>query len=352
MGYHSYITRDRDSWNAYVNRALISEAYHTWHYHSLNKEGEAVLFVVNYNGDFIALPLIKRKIKDSSFFDLTSVYGYAGPISNVDLSNIPAQWISYFRTAFVDFMSAEKCICVFSRLHPFINQHLLIQSIGDVRGNGNTIYIDLQQPVEMQRSKYHKRLSRQIRQLYKADYIIREASSSEEIRDFTEIYHENMDRLGASPAYYFDEQYFKDLLKNDQFQCKLILVYEKTQLICGAVIFLSKTIVRNHLSATSATHLNESPSKMLTDYISIIGRDASANVFHLGGGVGGRRDSLFTFKSYFSDQEIEDRIWCYINDKKTYDALVQEYSNNLADSTGYFPAYRQNFSKETVQTAD
>jgi hypothetical protein len=352
MGYHSYSTQDRVSWDTYVNRSLISEIYHTWHYHSLNQEGEGVLFVADFNGDFIALPLIKRRIGESSFFDLTSVYGYCGPISNIGLSDIPAQWIKFFRHAFINFMSAENCVSVFSRLHPFMNQNLLMEGIGEVRSNGHTIYIDLLQPLEMQRSKYHKRMLRQIKQLYKANYLIKEASSPSEIREFTKMYNENMERLSASDAYYFDEQYFTDLLRNEQFQSKLVLVYKETELVCGAVIFLSKDIVRNHLSATAAAYLNESPSKMLTDHISLLGREAGSRIFHLGGGVGGRNDSLFNFKSYFSDLRISDNIWCYVNDEKVYNDLVQRYTMGLNEPSGYFPAYRQSLPKKTVQSPD
>jgi len=350
MPYHNYVIRDRSSWNAYVNRSLISEAYHTWHYHSLNKEGEAILFVVDYNGDFIAFPFIKRTIGNTPFFDLTSVYGYAGPISNVDLSKIPPQWIAFFKSSLVDFMNAEKCICIFSRLHPFINQHFLIQDLGGIRDNGRTIYVDLRQTVEMQRSKYHKRLFRQIKQLNQAGYTIKEGSSQQEIRAFTKMYHENMDRLNASRSYYFDEQYFTDLLNSDEFQSRLILIYKNSELICGAVIFLSGHIVRNHLSATAAAYLNESPSKLLTDQISIIGRAAGADIFHLGGGVGGKADNLFVFKSYFSNLQIEDRIWCCIHDKKVYDALVQLYISDTTDVSGYFPAYRQGMPANSLQS--
>lgn len=350
MPYHSYVTRDRGRWNAYVDRSLISEVYHTWHYHSLNKEGEPILFVVDFNGDFIAFPFIKRTIGNTPFFDLTSVYGYAGPISNVDLATIPLQWIAFFKSSFMEFMDAEKCVCVFSRLHPFINQHVLIQGLGGIRENGRTIYVDLRQTEEMQRSKYHKRLFRQIKQLNQVGYTIKEGSSPQEIKAFTSMYHENMDRLKASRSYYFDEQYFTDLLSSDEFQSRLILIYKGSELICGAVIFLSDHVVRNHLSATAEAYLNESPSKLLTDQISMIGRAAGSDIFHLGGGVGGKADSLFIFKSYFSDLQIEDRIWCYIHNQKVYDDLVQTYTTDLEEISGYFPAYRQGLLTNSLQS--
>ncbi|MNY40347.1 hypothetical protein D3C86_1750850 [compost metagenome] len=95
------------------------------------------------------------------------------------------------------------------------------------------------------------------------------------------------------------------------------------------------------MSATSEEYLNESPSKLLTDEISMIGRRLGKKIFHLGGGVGGKEDSLFEFKRHFSDLQIADRIWCYINDRQVYDELVLQRVPEIYSESAFFPAYRQ-----------
>jgi hypothetical protein len=62
MSYKHFSIRNNKEWNTYIDRSLMHEVFHTWYYHSLNKDGEPVLFVYEENDIFIALPVIKRKI--------------------------------------------------------------------------------------------------------------------------------------------------------------------------------------------------------------------------------------------------------------------------------------------------
>lgn len=338
MNYHSHIIRDRLTWNEYTERSILHEVYHTWEYHALNTEGEPLLFVFLQGLIFIALPVIKRIITGTGYFDLTSVYGYAGPISNVELSDLSLQTKACFKKALDAFMKTEQCVCVFSRLHPLLQQDQLLTHLGGVKENGHTIYIDLKASEAEQHLRYHKRLLRQIRSLRQRGYLIKEAQSAAEVLEFTEMYRKNMDRLNASDQYYFDVSYFQQLLEAKEFSSKLLLVYKDEEVICGALIFLSDTIIRNHLSATDPDYLAESPSKLLTDEISRIGRTHGLKVFHLGGGVGGKEDSLFMFKAYFSDLRLADKIWCYVNDQGAYDELAA--SADVHDQESFFPVYR------------
>jgi hypothetical protein len=350
MCYQYLTIHDEYEWTFYIERSVAYENYHTWYYHSLNTEGKPLLFVFKEREIFIALPLIKRSIAGTSFYDLTTVYGYVGPISNKDLAQLSQVTYQHFKSAFIYFMQQENCICVFSRLHPFLNQQYLLENFGGIKDNGSTIYIDLTITVEEQKSKYEKRLSRQIKQLRQTGYLIKEADTQEEIKNFTEMYWKNMDRLNASPNYYFDEMYFTKLLNATNLDSKLILIYNGRELICGAIIMLSNDIIRNHLSATSANYLKESPSKLMTDEISMIGRRLGKKIFHLGGGVGGKEDNLFKFKSYFSDLRIKDQLWCYIENTSVYDELISQRNSHLAAQPDYFPLYRHLIRKEFIQS--
>lgn len=345
MHYQSFVIRNKREWDTYLNKSLIHEIFHTWYYHSLNTEGEPVLFVYEEDDFFIALPVIKRKIENSPFFDMTSAYGYCGPTSNIELSDLPEAASARFKSSFLGFMKKENAICIFSRLHPFLNQHHVLQNIGGLKENGTTLYMDLSMSLDDQRRNYDKRLSRQIRKLREKGYIIKELHTPEAIKSFTEMYWENMKRVNASAHYFFDEQYFASLLDVPEFENKLLLIYDGPTLICGALLLLSGNIIRNHLSATSPDYLKESPSKLLTDEISLIGRRLGKKIFHLGGGVGGKEDSLFEFKRYFSNLQVKDRIWCYINDDDAYNELVLKNGNGIDTESNYFPLYRRPIKK-------
>ncbi|WP_207425888.1 GNAT family N-acetyltransferase [Pedobacter sp. SYSU D00535] len=340
MLQQEFIISTKEKWNHFISRSLHTELYHSWNYHVLDKSGEPLLYVYGEEEVFIALPLIKRKIKDSPFFDFSSVYGYAGPVSNVSFESLPESTMENFKAAFISFMKHEKCICVFSRLNPFINQRKLLERIGGIYENGKTIYMDLSTPQEEQYANYEKRLLRQVKQLRKKNYVIKETMTQDDIRCFCEMYWDNMKRVNASNHYFFTREYFTTLLDTTAENSKLLMIYDSATPICGAIVFYSKDVIRNHLSATSEAYLKDSPSKLLTDEISQIGRRLGVKYFHLGGGVGGREDSLFQFKSYFSHTSMLDFTWRFIGDQEAYNSLVEICGLKQADKTNFFPLYR------------
>ena len=60
------------------------------------------------------------------------------------------------------------------------------------------------------------------------------------------------------------------------------------------------------------------------------------SVFHLGGGLGGKEDSLFKFKSGFSKNTADFYLIKSIFNVPLYDELSQDTDENIE----FFPAYR------------
>jgi hypothetical protein len=73
---------------------------------------------------------------------------------------------------------------------------------------------------------------------------------------------------------------------------------------------------------------------------------AGNRVLHLGGGVGSRDDSLFRFKTGFSDLRSPFQTWRVICDHKRYVELTEDAGVFNAPIDGFFPAYRA--STETL----
>lgn len=331
---------EKEEWKNYVRNSLQYDFYHTWYYHSLDTTGLPLLFVYEEGENYIAFPLVKRPIPDTPYSDLTSVYGYTGPISNLKFEQLGAVFLQQFRESFLAFLKEGRFVSVFSRLHPFFDQHLSIAPMGGIHPNGKTIAIDLRIPLEEQRQKYHKRLREKIRQLKRKGYSVRECSSLEDISTFAAIYTENMKRIGASDYYLFTPSYFSDLHHSDEFNSKLLLVEIEGKAVCGAFIVCSNDIIQAHLLGTLTAYLPDSPAKLLTDEITIIGRGMGAKYFHLGGGLNFRQDSLFEWKACFSDLILDFSSWRYIADPVVYDSLLEELSLDKSADIDFFPLYR------------
>ena len=327
-------------WKQFVSKSENYDFYHTWYYHHLDKSGNPILFVYQENEDFIAFPLIKRVIPNSNLFDLTSVYGYSGPLSNKSFDKICNQMKENFKKEFEVFLKENGYISVFSRLHPFFNQLSLMEMFDGIHDNGLTVVIDLQTTIEVQRSNYQSKLRRHINKTRKLGFYLKEVNTAEAIREFTALYTENMQRLGASESYMFTEEYFQSMLNADDFDAKLFMLYLENEAVCGEIIICTKKIMQSHLLASSDKYNSYSPTKLITDEVSLIGRQLGMHYYSLGGGLGFKQDSLFHFKSLFSKLFMDFKSWRYIANEENYNLLLKESNIDPDLRVDFFPLYR------------
>lgn len=360
MGRLSAIWLSGDSksetvWDELVQRSWRYDFYHLSGYHLLaqeNGEGKAVLILFEEGNYFIALPLLLRPISQvrglESFTDLwdaTSVYGYAGPVYSHP--EMPRDLIHSFQEAVSHYLQVEKVVTVFSRLHPLIPQQHLLQGLGSVVEGGVTVSMDLTIPPERQRNMYrknHKYNINRLRRLGWQGISCRGLDCEEDLLgEFINIYWETMDRVRAKQYYYFDQNYFKKLIQVKGAEVWIFAVHLHGEIGAAGIFTLCNGIVQYHLGGTKARFFKEAPMKLVFDEVRLWANNRGAAVFHLGGGVGGREDSLFAFKAGFSDKRHRFLLWKWIINQEAYDKLCEqkglERERNTTE-TSFFPAYR------------
>lgn len=332
---------DKLRWNNFLKKMFISDFYHTLCYHLLDNFGEPILLHYSNGNISILFPLILRKIPETDFFDVTSVYGYSGPLININSYTVPLNLVKNFHNELDSIFKDLNIITAFSRLHPLIPiQEKLLKGYGDIISLNKTVSIDTSLDIDFQRKKFDKSLKHRLNQLRKKGFYVRKAKTYKEIKKFVEIYHETMDRVNARKSYYFDNKYFIKFLESDEFESFILLAIFNDEIVAGSLFTISNKIMQYHLSGTKNSYLRFSPMKLLIDEARLIASRRGIKFFHLGGGVGGKNDTLFEFKAAFSDQYHYFKIWKKILDKKIYDELVFKKFGKNIPSTNYFPIYR------------
>jgi hypothetical protein len=331
---------ETNEWNKIIKQSLVFDFYHTPFYQNLQSEGEAVLLVAYHQSDFISFPLVLREISQSNYYDVTSAYGYCGPISNKEIQDLDQDFINYFKRELDAFFLENNVIAAFSRLHPLIDQKSLFDGFGEIIDLNKTVSIDLTVPIEQQRRTYRKSLKSELNQLRKLKYIVEDSKKESDIEEFIRVYNTTMDRLDASENYYFDKEYFHSFLSNDDFEAKLLIAKFEGEVIAGAIFTMVGDIMQYHLAGTLPEFARRSPMKLILDEARLLASSLNLKYLHLGGGVGGGdSDSLFKFKSGFSKEFYQFSIWRHIIDHEKYNELVEK--NNLSTQTSnFFPLYR------------
>lgn len=333
---------DQESWKAVVSRSAFYDFYHCNSYNTQEKSGEGFLFVVeDEQNDFIAFPLIKRLIEGTPYFDCTSVYGYAGPISSRTIEQLAPALVQTFQEELLAYLKEQNCVSAFSRLHPIIEQTGYLQNLGKVLSLNKTVAIDLSLPLDEQRKKYRKSTKSEINQLRNRGFSVKQAVTKQEIDEFIAIYTETMQRVSASKYYFFDEEYFRNFLHAEDFSPILLLAYQEEEIAAGAIFTLTNNVMQYHLAGTKEQYIKQTPMKLILDEARILGTNRGQKYLHLGGGVGGSDDdSLFRFKSGFSDMNFVYKVWQLVVNEEVYDQLVKCKAAEKELNGTYFPLYR------------
>lgn len=329
---------DKIEWTEILNRMIGYDFYHTYSYNFYYKlsGSEPVLYCFEYNNVEIVFPFIIRDIKDSEYKDITSSYGYVGPIASV--KKVDDDVLKLFHNSLHNFFIENKIIAAFSRMHPSLDNSFLLEGLGNIISLSQTVYMDLSLDIDKQRHQYRKSVKSSINKLKREGYIIIEDRDKQHIDDFIEIYNENMDRVAAKKEYYFDKRYYEMIFNSDDIGSHLYFIEKDGERVATSIFVYTGDIIQYHLSATRGDYLRESPIRLLLDYIRINGTEKGYNELHLGGGLGSKEDSLFSFKAGFSDCRYTFKIWKYISNEEVYDQLVKE--RGVTEDTGFFPLYR------------
>jgi lipid II:glycine glycyltransferase (peptidoglycan interpeptide bridge formation enzyme) len=147
-----------------------------------------------------------------------------------------------------------------------------------------------------------------------------------------------MERVNASEMYFFPNDYFYRFIEN--LPSALFLAYYEGEAICGSLATSCNGIIQLHLNATKDEYLKLSPLKIVWDYIRRDAITRNERWMHLGGGVGGKDDTLFQFKTRFSDLRFSFKTWRYIHDEEAYARLVFKKFANQVPPSSFFPLYR------------
>lgn len=331
---------DKAEWNVYISKAAEYDFYHTWHYHSLDTSGSPLLFLYENNDGFIGLPLIKRSIPGSNYYDLTCVYGYTGPFSNKPMEDVPEQLIKGFGTEFMNFLKAGSFVSVFARLHPFYKQQLILEKLGGLHNNGLTVVMDLSVDTQMQRKHYRNSINKTLKRAWKNGFFIKEEKGYQAASVFAEVYLENMQRVGATDYYMFDKDQIFRLINTDEYDARILMVYDGDTVMASTIITLTKGIIQGYLIGTREEYRKHSPGKFLVDEICLLGKSLGMKYYNLGGGLGYKNDELFNWKAAFSGLHLPYQTWRFIADPAIYQSLLDERGIDKDTDVDFFPLYR------------
>jgi len=316
-----------------------------------NAVAEAIL--IAEDDKIFFMPYLLRRCDDifdqslttQEVFDVVSPYGYPGILLS-DKAASTKEFLDLAINQLISAWGAKKVCSAFFRLHPILNsgfKDFLSPDICNLNGETVSVNLNLSEAEIWSQTRPEHRTS--INKLKRSGMIARMVPFQEYISEFISLYYETMDRVGAGRSYYFDDEYFSHFSKLGE-KVHLCIVELEDKITCSGIFTECCGIIQYHLGGTRNEFFKQAPSKLMFDYIRFWAKERGNEVLHLGGGVGGGKDSLYHFKAGFSKQTHTFLTLRLIINKEKYRHLLELRAKSLNTeveellSTNFFPAYR------------
>ncbi|AEA44168.1 GNAT family N-acetyltransferase [Fluviicola taffensis] len=286
------------------------------------QHGEYEIAVCSSEEKIWLYPYILLPIKETSYFDISSPYGYAGPVSNSSEIQKIAEEL------FLQYISSKQNIVTeFVRYHPIYNENNFFQK--DIQNllNRRVVLVPTCDQEEIWMNEFSGTNRNLVRKLEKEEFQFTVSPFSKtDISAFDEAYRANMIHSGATDFYFFSPDFYTEMI--DQLGQKLLLakVEKEGEIYSSALFFVSGGIVTYYLSARNLNYPKVPGSNLLLSKMVFWAQENGMKTLHFGGGLSlDEADYLFKFKSNFGKTIKDFTIGKRIHQPTLYKELQDKY---------------------------
>lgn len=223
-----------------------------------------------------------------------------------------------------------------------LDNHKGLQPIYQVIELGKTVSMDLSSP-EAIYTNIKKNKRNKINKAPKSSINVSWGADRSLFDSFKAIYNETMSKNAADPYYYFQDSFYDSIMKDLKDNALIFYCHIGNEIIAATIFLLCNGQMHAHLGGTKTQYLPYSPDTILTYKSALWGYENGYRTLHLGGGVSGREDSLFRFKSDFNKKST--RVFAIgkkVFNRGIYESLVKmrQKKDKHSLNPDYFPQYR------------
>lgn len=337
-----FIDAYSEKWDFYLNEFGKEklDIYYTKEYCRLYETNvsKAYLFVYKEKNKIGIYPMMKTLITGykevQNYYDIETPYGYGGPLVNTD----DEIFIDEFEENFIDFCANNRIIAEFIRFHPVLENVNIFKNNIDINLNRRTIVVELDKGIDrIWKEDISSKNRNMIRKAVKNGL---EIEITKEYRSFMDIYDETMKKVHASSFYFFNEEYYKGIMKINNIN--IFNVKFRDEIIASAIFMKYNRHFHYHLAGSKKKYLNMAPNNFLLWEAIKYASNAGCSDFHLGGGTDSSlNDSLYKFKKSFSKNERKFFIGKRAHNTEIYNELLEVWKRKNNINPKLFLQYKE-----------
>jgi serine/alanine adding enzyme len=316
-------------WDEVLRAAGLADVYYSRgfvHASALLTRGAPVLLRLAGAGGDVFLACVVR----GEPTDVVTPYGYGGPAgtgARPPLAEFPA--------AYQAWCERRGVVSSFVVFHPLLGNAASPAAAGFRRSAlAGTVAWPLAGDLLTGMHKHHRRL---VRRAQAAGHEVAVRRAADGLAAFAELYERTMRRARASPFYLFPPAYWEAL--GAEVGIVQVEVSRDGELIAGVLGIGEPPWLHYHLGGASDAGRGTGASHLALYGLARWGQEHGFATLHLGGGVGGRADSLLQYKLRFAPAGLTGAwIGKAVHDMPAYLRLARA---DAVDWDAFFPAYRR-----------
>lgn len=311
-------------------------------------QGEARLFIYREGSASVIYPFLLRKVNlisaldgklERDFFDITSPYGYGGPLGVPVVGELV--WGNFYR-CFTEYCEKNDIITEFIRFHPLLGNRRLLQNFMEVERVSSVVNVDLGRSEEEIWRGYERNNRKNIKKAYREglEVILEEAPAH--FTDFHSIYQHTLLRNQAGEFYFFNNDFYDAIHKELKGNFLYAHTVKDEQVISTELLLYNETYIHSFLGGTLEQFYEVRPNNILKHEVIKWAKCRGIRYFLLGGGYR-EGDGIFRYKrSFASDGVLDFYVGKKVHNHEAVNMLESMLSGKKnRESEGYFPGYRR-----------
>ena len=298
--------QESDIWREALAQFLLIDVCHLPEYHlaycTCSPNSRALMWCFSEGKQHFCYPFLLSPVylkvsdkeeRQTDYFDISSVYGYSGPLaSSEDRGFLGRAW-----REFDTWLEAEKVIAEFTRFSCYADTKRFAHSETLIELNRSLAVSNLPKTEEELLGGLGSKTRNMIRKAQREGLESRELNPEEWISGFKSLYQLTMDRNQATDFFFYSEDYYNYLLKLPDQEFRLFGVFKEEHLVAGAIVLVYQKTALYHLGANLSEFSVLGASNLVLFELGKALIGSEVEFLNLGGGrTSEPKDPLLRFK--------------------------------------------------------
>jgi hypothetical protein len=341
---------DAAEWGEWLAQAGSQDVYFLPEYARVWESiegGTSHLFVHGNEDGVLLYPFRLRSLAEAEgledlagWFDITSDYGYGGPVVSIRGGGEGSRFVIQAFREFDRVCADLHVIAEFCRFHPLVANHRSIEVVYHPVFCNQTVWMDLTFSEQELWKHVRKGHRYDLRKAEKNGVEIAVSTKLEDWQLFYDLYLQTMLDVGASVYYHFSPRFFESMMKSLSGHVVVFLAIYRDRTTGASIFLYGDKFFHYHFSGMDRNFQDMTPNKLLLYRAALWAKERGFVAFHLGGGYSGSDgDSLMRFKTGFTKLRAEFYVGKRIHNQGMYTEACRVAGVD-PEKERFFPAYR------------